>query len=100
MTMQGIKKLVISNEMLKFEWDYEPESNFNIPACSFLWNMEWFGSQEDENNKFDILKEFKKEEKGYTYIVQNYIDNKPLFKYKVKVVLEGDNYKINSIQRQ
>ncbi len=89
-----------NDEMLKFNWDFEPEPNFNIPACSFIWDTEWFGSQENLDKNFKILNDFIKKDSYYEYTVQSYLNNKPLFQYNIEVIKEDDSFKINSIQRK
>lgn len=41
-----VKRLSECNEeMLNFEWEYEPEPMFNIASCNYLWGNQWVGGQ-------------------------------------------------------
>ena len=86
-----------NKDMLSDLWDEEPDPFFNIPSCSFLWKLEWFGNQEEKNNRFDILDKVEKRKDTYYYFVQDYIDNTPFSVFKVEVVKVKDEYKINAI---
>ena len=89
-----------NKDMLSDLWDEEPEPFFNIPSCSFLWKLEWFGNQEEKNNKFTILPKVKRYKNNYYYYVQSYIVDEKFTLYKIRVVKEESKFKIDHISTE
>ena len=93
-----------NQDMLKEYWDSDPNEeggSFNIPSCQYRWNYRWFGNQEDENNKFDILDKLTvKNKHGYKYFVQTYMYENPFIIYEVSLIIEDGTYKINFIKSE
>ena len=51
-----IEKLKLCNaEMQKISWDSEPESQFNVRACDYLWYDNWIGGQGEDIDGFSII---------------------------------------------
>lgn len=93
---------MLSADLGDFNPEYDADFSLgnNDTVCNYLWNNEWFGNQEDENNKFTILDDFVKEGDTYIYTVQTYMYDTPMFQFEVKTVLEGQQYKIGFIQKK
>ena len=88
-------------QMLNKIFDINPNEEYydfeDCPKCWFIVKEWWFGSQEEKNNRFDILDKVEKGKDTYYYFVQDYIDNPPFSVFKVEVVKVKDEYKINAI---
>ena len=94
---QLVNKLKLCNaEMSKKIWEYEPEPQFDIGKCNYLWFDNWVGGQGESINDFRIIEENNHE--TYTeFLVEILIDKVVFVKSKVKVVKESDLYKIDNI---
>ncbi len=90
---------MLSADLKDFDPEYDADFYLgkNNTLCDFLWQSRWFGSQEGENKKFEVLDGFSKREGTYIYTVQTFIYDKPFTKYEVVIIKEGDFFKIASI---
>ncbi|MGK7389154.1 MAG: hypothetical protein ACNS60_02345 [Candidatus Cyclobacteriaceae bacterium M2_1C_046] len=88
---------VCNEEMMKIEWDYEPEPMFNIKACNYLWGNQWVGGQGEKISGFEI---------GKTEIINNnpiynvnlFTDNGLFVKSVVTLEKEDGQFKIADIK--
>jgi len=82
-----------------FNPDYDADFSLdnNSCLCNYLWQNQWYGSQEGKNNKFEILDDFLKKEGKYTYTVQTFMYDAPFTQYEVVVIKESNLFKIESI---
>jgi hypothetical protein len=93
-----VKKLEICNsEMKKMSWDSEPEPQFNIKACDYLWYDNWIGGQGENIDGFKII-DSNVIGDNVEVLVQVSIAGKPFVKVNVDVGLEEKKYKIFNIQ--
>src|SRR5690606_9071872 len=85
-----------NEEMMKVEWEYEPEPMFNIKACNYLWGNPWVGGQGEEITGYKIQSVYTQ---GDTKIctVDILINEKPFVKSIVHVKEIGDEYQIVGI---
>ncbi len=93
-----LNKLEVCNQqMKKKKWDYEPEPQFNISECDYLWYDNWVGGQGENINGFNIIKETDTN-LGFEFMVEILINKNVFAKSKVNVAKEGKAYKIVSIE--
>ncbi|MFZ5972426.1 MAG: hypothetical protein ACOYXA_12610 [Bacteroidota bacterium] len=86
-----------NNEMRKRKWDYEPEPQFNIKQCDYLWYDNWVGGQGERINGFNIINETSNQS-NIEFLVEILINNKVFTKSKVTVEKEKNSYKISNIE--
>lgn len=93
-----LQKLESCNQkMEKIEWEFEPEPEFNIDECNYLWFDNWVGGQGEDIDGFNIISEVSKEH-ATEFVVEILINKKAFTKSKVLVSKEGNYYKIDNIQ--
>lgn len=94
-----VEKLKACNaEMQKVSWDSEPESQFNIRACDYLWYDNWVGGQGEDIDGFNIVDETETDNgNSAIFTVQITINGKPFTKSEVEVVRTDSTFKISSI---
>jgi hypothetical protein len=94
----SLEKLEICNtEMLKLDWDAEPESQFNTRACDYLWFDNWVGGQGEDIDGFRIVNEVASNDR-VVFMVEILIQKDVFTKSKVSVKIEGGVYKITDIE--
>jgi hypothetical protein len=86
-----------NTEMQKVSWDSEPESQFNIKACDYLWYDNWVGGQGENIDGFKIVSETSKTD-AIVVLVQMTIDDEPYSHVNVEVKREDGVYRISGIQ--
>jgi hypothetical protein len=95
---QLVTKLNLCNsEMKKIAWDSEPESQFNIKACNYLWFDNWVGGQGENISGYEVLNELA-EHDCKLVTIQIMVDEKPFTKTKVKVVRIDGSFKISDME--
>lgn len=95
---QLVTKLNLCNsEMKKIVWDFEPESQFNIKACNYLWFDNWVGGQGENISGYEVLNELA-EHDCKLVTIQIMVDEKPFTKTKVKVVRIDGSFKISDME--
>jgi hypothetical protein len=93
-----LEKLEMCNrEMQKKKWQQEPEPQFNIRQCDYLWYDNWLGGQGESISGFKIIKEINSQT-GVEFIVEILIDKKLFTKSKVLVEKEKGYFKISNIE--
>ncbi|GCC51974.1 hypothetical protein SanaruYs_22050 [Chryseotalea sanaruensis] len=94
----SLEKLEICNtEMLKLDWDAQPESQFNIRACDYLWFDNWVGGQGEDIDGFRIVNEVASNDR-VVFMVEILIQKDVFAKSKVTVKKEDGIYKITNIE--
>jgi hypothetical protein len=86
-----------NSEMKKVKWDSEPESQFSIKTCDYLWGDNWVGGQGEEISGYEIIGETA-EGDAQLVTVQIFVGGKPYAKSQVLVAKEADKYKIFDIR--
>ncbi|TAJ15399.1 hypothetical protein DMA11_01825 [Marinilabiliaceae bacterium JC017] len=89
-------------KILEVDWggiNPELEADFNISNCFYRWSNDWFGGQEDGVYDFKLLPQLKKEGEKYIYTVQSLINGIKFNQYKIVVIKENEEYKIDLIER-
>lgn len=84
-------------KMLKYDWDYEPEPQFNIDECSYLWYDSWIGGQGEDINGYTI-DHVKSDHTSSWFKVTTLINDAPFSIVRVSVVKVQNDYKINHLQ--
>ncbi|MEQ9219097.1 MAG: hypothetical protein RLO17_13700 [Cyclobacteriaceae bacterium] len=46
---------VCNEELMRFDWDAEPEPMFNLKPCNYLWGNQWVGGQGEKIDGFEIV---------------------------------------------
>lgn len=92
-----LDKLDLCNDaMSKLDWDFEPEPQFNISQCNYLWFDNWIGGQGENINGFRIVKETN-DGSNAEFIVEILINEKVFTKSKVQIEQLENNYLISDI---
>lgn len=86
-----------NNEMKKKKWDYEPEPQFNISQCNYLWFDNWVGGQGENIDGFNIISEVDNQS-SIEFVVEILIKKKVFTKSKVTVEKEKNTYKVLNIE--
>lgn len=86
-------------EMLKIDWEYEPEPEFNISLCNFLWKDRIVGGQGEDLDSFEC-KDVRKLANGfYLVIVDLYEKRQKSYSAKVHIKVLGDQkFQIEEIE--
>jgi hypothetical protein len=95
----SIKIADCNKEMLKYKWENEPEPEFNIQPCNFLWKDQIVGGQGENLDNFKIIETNIKNDSIAIVSIDIFEKEKRLYNAKVEVLKDGkDGYKINSIE--
>jgi hypothetical protein len=93
-----LNKLEVCNQQMQKQiWDSEPEPQFNIAECNYLWFDNWVGGQGEEIDGYNVIDE-KVQGNNVEIIVEIMINKKRFTKSKVLTVKEGGAYKIDNIE--
>lgn len=91
-------KMETCNGMMnKKKWDHEPEPQFDIRECDYLWFDNWVGGQGENISGFNIVSE-KEQGPDTEFIVEIQINQKRFTKSKVTVKDENGTFKIATIE--
>lgn len=93
-----LEKLEICNhEMFKRTWEYEPEPQFNIQQCDYLWYDNWVGGQGENINGFRIVNGTQIGS-NVNFNVEILINDKVFTKSIVTLEMTEGNYQISNIE--
>lgn len=85
-----------NEEMIKVEWESEPEPMFNIKVCNYLWGNPWVGGQGEKISGYKI-ESLSSEGNAKKCVVTILINNKPFVKSIVTIKKISDENKILDI---
>jgi hypothetical protein len=95
----SIKIVACNNAMLKYTWDNEPEPEFNIQPCNFLWKDRIIGGQGENLDSFKVLETIMKNDSIAIVNVDIYEKDKRSYNAKVEVIKTSNTtLKINTIE--
>ena len=95
---ESVQRLTICNEeMQKIEWEAEPEPQFNIPPCNYLWGDTWVGGQGEEIDGFAIRSSAIQSDGSVVCTVDILIDQEKFVRSDVIVSKQDNIYKIDAI---
>jgi hypothetical protein len=86
-----------NHQMKKRKWQHEPEPQFNITECDYLWYDNWVGGQGEKVDGFNIVKE-NPGSSTTDFIVEILINKKVFSRSRVTVGIEERDYKILNIE--
>jgi len=84
-----------NQEMMKYKWDAEPESMFNLKPCNYLWGNQWVGGQGENISDFRIK---QVNSKNMTVVVQILVKDSPFVNSIVELEETEDGLKISDIK--
>ena len=83
--------------MLKRTWEYEPEPQFNIRQCDYLWYDNWVGGQGENINGFRVVNGTQTGS-HVNFNVEILINDKVFTKSIVTLEKIEGNYQISNIE--
>ena len=87
-----------NGKMRKIEWESEPEPQFNIQECNYLWGDTWIGGQGENINGFTIKSLEVQPDGRVQGIVDILIDKKKFVQSEVMLSKQDEAYKIDAIE--
>ncbi len=85
-----------NNAMLKEYWDYEPEIEFNLRPCNYLWNDRFIGAM-GQKILHTIVKVVEVKNNKVNLEVMFYVNDTGYYKKEVLLKYKNDVFSISSI---